>query len=319
MDDRSAARALTVLDRYQDAPKHPRGYADLHEHVLALARAGLLVVVDEPINKDTEMHPLVRWQYRGGIPEPERKAFLFTQPTDSKGRRFDIAVLVAGLAATARSIASASASRSTRSAAPGSGDRQPGRAARGHRGALPGGGDQRRRPRPRRGRRSTACRCRSRRRAWDNAPYLSAGPLHHQGSRHRHPERRQLPRPDQGAAPARHEPLGRAARRHLRPLGEVQGARRALPCAVVVGCPPVISYASVQKMPDNLDELAVAGALAGGPDQRGAGQDRRSAGAGRGRDRHRGPDRHRTCSSRRRRSANRTATSTCRNTTPSWT
>ena len=56
-------------------------------------------MVDEPINKDTEMHPLVRWQYRGGIPEPDRKAFLFTQPTDSKGRRFDIAVLVAGLAA----------------------------------------------------------------------------------------------------------------------------------------------------------------------------------------------------------------------------
>jgi 4-hydroxy-3-polyprenylbenzoate decarboxylase len=38
-----------------------------------------------------------------------------------------------------------------------------------------------------------------------------------------------------------------------------------LPCAVVVGCPPVISYASVQKMPESLDELAVAGALAGGP------------------------------------------------------
>src|SRR5207248_9990170 len=38
-----------------------------------------------------------------------------------------------------------------------------------------------------------------------------------------------------------------------------------LPCAVVVGCPPVISYASVQKMPMNLDEIAVAGALAGSP------------------------------------------------------
>src|SRR5258705_4717642 len=100
MDDRAAQRALTALERYREGPpKHPRRYPDLHEHVLALARAGLLVVVDEPINKDTEMHPLVRWQYRGGIPEAERKAFLFAQPTDSKGRRFDIAVLVAGLAA----------------------------------------------------------------------------------------------------------------------------------------------------------------------------------------------------------------------------
>ena len=100
MDDRAAAAASSALERYRDGPpRHPRSYPDLHEHVLALAREGLLVVIDEPINKDTEMHPLVRWQYRGGIPEPERKAFLFTQPTDSKGRHFDIAVLVAGLAA----------------------------------------------------------------------------------------------------------------------------------------------------------------------------------------------------------------------------
>src|SRR2546423_8683566 len=100
MDDRTAERALSALERYRDGPpRHSRSYPDLHEHVLALAREGLLVVVDEPINKDTEMHPLVRWQYRGGIAEPERKAFLFTQPTDSKGRRFDITVLVAGLAA----------------------------------------------------------------------------------------------------------------------------------------------------------------------------------------------------------------------------
>src|SRR5215218_6205769 len=88
-----------ALDRYRNGPPtHPRTYPDLHEHVLALARQNLLVVVDEPINKDTEMHPLVRWQYRGGIPESERKAFLFTQPVDSKGRRYEGAVLVAGLA-----------------------------------------------------------------------------------------------------------------------------------------------------------------------------------------------------------------------------
>src|SRR3954454_9343264 len=100
MDDRAAAAALSALERYRDGPpKHPRSYPDLHEHVLALAREGLLVIIDEPINKDTEMHPLVRWQYRGGIAEPGRKAFLFTQPTDSKGRRYDCAVLVAGLAA----------------------------------------------------------------------------------------------------------------------------------------------------------------------------------------------------------------------------
>src|ERR1700724_2214239 len=100
MDDRTAARSVNLLERYREARRHARGYNELHEHVLALAQAGLLVVVDERINKDTEMHPLVRWQYRGGIPESERKAFLFTQPTDSKGRRYDAAVLVAGLAAS---------------------------------------------------------------------------------------------------------------------------------------------------------------------------------------------------------------------------
>ena len=38
-----------------------------------------------------------------------------------------------------------------------------------------------------------------------------------------------------------------------------------MPCAVVVGAPPLVSYAAVQKMPEHLDELAVAGGLAGGP------------------------------------------------------
>src|ERR1700676_3437604 len=88
-----------ALHRYRSELNPQRNYPDLHDHVLALARAGLLVVVDEPINKDTEMHPLVRWQYRGGIAEAERKAFLFTQPTDGKGTRYDMSVLVAGLAA----------------------------------------------------------------------------------------------------------------------------------------------------------------------------------------------------------------------------
>ena len=76
-----------------------RGYPDLHDHIATLDEAGLLVRVDREINKDTEMHPLVRWQFRGGIPEAERKAFLFTNVVDSKGRRYDIPVIVGGLAA----------------------------------------------------------------------------------------------------------------------------------------------------------------------------------------------------------------------------
>ena len=74
----------------------PRAYPDLHDHIAALDRAGQLIRVDRPINKDTEMHPLVRWQFRGGIPEDQRKAFLFTHVIDSKGKRYDIPVIVGG-------------------------------------------------------------------------------------------------------------------------------------------------------------------------------------------------------------------------------
>ena len=79
--------------------KTKRGYRDLQEHLAALQDAGLLVTIDEPIDKDRHLQPLVRWQFRGGMPESERKAFLFTNVTDAKGRRYDIPVLVGALAA----------------------------------------------------------------------------------------------------------------------------------------------------------------------------------------------------------------------------
>ena len=39
------------------------------DHLNKLDQAGLLRKVARPINKDTELHPLVRWQFRGGIPD----------------------------------------------------------------------------------------------------------------------------------------------------------------------------------------------------------------------------------------------------------
>ncbi|MBV9969704.1 MAG: UbiD family decarboxylase, partial [Xanthobacteraceae bacterium] len=81
------------------APCAPeRGYPDLHDHLRALDKAGLLVTIDRPINKDTEMHPLVRWQFRGGIEEKDRKAFLFTNAVDGSGHSYDIPVAVGALA-----------------------------------------------------------------------------------------------------------------------------------------------------------------------------------------------------------------------------
>src|SRR5258706_4920298 len=78
--------------------KLERGYADLRDHIEALERAGLLVRVRREINKDTEMHPLVRWQYRGGLPEKDWRGFLFENVTGAKGRRFDIPVAVGVMA-----------------------------------------------------------------------------------------------------------------------------------------------------------------------------------------------------------------------------
>ena len=75
---------------------------DFQEHLADLEARGLLVRVERPINKDTELHPLVRWQFVGGIPEDERRAFLFTNVVDAKGRRYDMPVAVGALASSPR-------------------------------------------------------------------------------------------------------------------------------------------------------------------------------------------------------------------------
>ena len=61
-----------------------------------------MVRIDTPINKDTELHPLVRWQFVGGVPEDQRRAFIFTNVTDAKGRKYDMPVVVGALAASPR-------------------------------------------------------------------------------------------------------------------------------------------------------------------------------------------------------------------------
>jgi 3-polyprenyl-4-hydroxybenzoate decarboxylase len=60
-------------------------YKNLLEYVQVLEREGLLFRVKRPINKDTEMHPLVRWQFRG-LEEEQRRAFLFEDTTTPKAR-----------------------------------------------------------------------------------------------------------------------------------------------------------------------------------------------------------------------------------------
>src|SRR5207342_1646937 len=241
-------------------------YPDLHDHVRALEKAGQLVRVDRPINKDTEMHPLVRWQFRGGIEEKDRKAFLFTNVVDSKGRKYDIPVLVGGLAANreiyriglgcpfeemderwVRAINNPIPPRIVEDAPcheiviSGKALDKPGNGLDGI--PLPI---------------STP--------GWDIAPYATlsqyitkdpdTGVQNMGNYRGQVKARRRL-----GMNPSLE--LRPGIYNHWEKLRE-RGFKK-LPCAVVLGAPPCVTFASVQKLPETVDELYVAGALVGSP------------------------------------------------------
>src|SRR5881392_1692794 len=242
-----------------------RGYADLHEHLAALKKAGLLITVERPINKDTEMHPLVRWQFRGGIEERDRKAFLFTNVVDSRGRKYDIPVVVGALAASreiyrlgmgcdlerinetwSRALANPIEPRVVRDAPcqeiviEGSELDKPGK-----------GLDSLPIPISTPG--------------WDIAPfttlsqYITKDPDN--GIQNMGIYRGQV------KAPRR---LGMNPSLELRPgiyvhWEKMKRAGKKLPAAVVLGAPPRIAFASAQKAPETLDELHLAGGLAGVP------------------------------------------------------
>ncbi len=96
MPDPSAATSTAA----STGDQKPR--LDLQTHLRDLEEQGLLLRIDRPINKDTELHPLVRWQFLGGMPSDERRAFLFTNVVDSKGRKYDMPVVVGALSASPR-------------------------------------------------------------------------------------------------------------------------------------------------------------------------------------------------------------------------
>jgi UbiD family decarboxylase len=74
-------------------------YKDVRQHLQALDERGKLVRIKKTINKDTELMPLVRWQFRG-LEERDRKAFLFENVTDAKGKSYSMPVTVGTLAAS---------------------------------------------------------------------------------------------------------------------------------------------------------------------------------------------------------------------------
>jgi 4-hydroxy-3-polyprenylbenzoate decarboxylase len=258
--------ALTKPKRKSLPATSARPYPDLHDHIRALADAGLLIRVDRQIDKDSEMHPLVRWQFRGGIAEKDRKAFLFTNVVDAKGRKYDIPVLVGGLAANreiyrigigcpfeemdarwVRAINNPIPPRVVDDAPcheiviTGKALDKPGNGLDGL--PLPI---------------STP--------GWDIAPYTTlsqyitrdpdTGVQNVGNYRGQVKTRRRL-----GMNPSLE--LRPGIYNHWEKLRQ-RGVKK-LPCAVVLGAPPCVTFASVQKVPERLDELHVAGALVGAP------------------------------------------------------
>ena len=243
-----------------------RGYVDFPEHLARLEVAGLVRRIEAPVNKDTELHPLVRWQYRGGIPDEDRKAFVFSQVTDAVGRSYDMPVVIGALAGS-RAIYRAGLGVDADGVGPiwRRAIEQPvppvevatapcqevvldGADLKG----LGNGLDALPVPISTPG--------------YDSAPYITAGNFATRD-------------PDTGL-----QNLGtyRGGLKASNRIGVRMSTRSGgaggylhwlkyqergekMPCAIVLGCPPVVAYTGPQKLPLGADELAVAGGLAGEP------------------------------------------------------
>ncbi len=94
------------MDEIASKPRTGAGTAapplDFQAHLAALEACGLLLRITRPIDKDSQLHPLVRWQFQGGLAEKQRRAFLFTNVVDAQDRRYDIPVAVGALAASSQ-------------------------------------------------------------------------------------------------------------------------------------------------------------------------------------------------------------------------
>jgi len=256
-----------------DQPKDDRASAqsagpprDFQEHLAVLEATGLLVRVDRPINKDTELHPLVRWQFQGGLPEDQRRAFLFTNVVDCAGRRYDIPVAVGALSASehiyalgmgrpAAEIALAWTSAVTHPIAPVSVSSPPCQ-------SVVITGDDLRGP----GRGLAALPVPISTPGFDAAPYLTATLcITHDpdtGVRNMGTYRAQLKATDRLGVRMASRIGGAGGYLHWQ---KYRRLKKPMPCAIVIGCAPVVMFTGPQKLPIDEDEMAVAGALMGAP------------------------------------------------------
>ncbi len=260
-----------MLDRSAQARGSASGPAqrpplDFQAHLAALEARGLLTRIERAIDKDSELHPLVRWQFQGGLAEDERRAFLFTNVVDAAGRRYDIPVAVGALAASARIYAvgmgrpveeiEAAWVRAIKNPIPPVAVPSPPCQAVVLTGAeLSGAGNGLARlPVPI----STP--------GFDAAPYLTATLCVTRD-------------PDTGVQNmgTYRGALKATDRLGVRMSSRIGGAggylhwqkhkarREPMPCAIVIGCAPVAMFTGGMKLAIDLDEMAVAGGLAGEP------------------------------------------------------
>src|ERR1035437_3197405 len=239
---------------------------DFQTHLAQLEARGLLIRVDRPINKDTELHPLVRCQFLGGIPEEDRRAFLFTNVVDSGGRRYDIPVVVGALAASPKiyavgmgcAIEEIGATWMRAIANPISPILVNSPICQ----EVVIKGDELRRPDG--GLASLPVPISTP--GFDSAPYLTATLCitrdPETGVRNMGTYRAALKKADRLGVRMSSRIGGAGG--YLRWL-KYRDRREPMPCAIVMGCAPVIIYTGPQKLPINLDEMTVAGGVAGKP------------------------------------------------------
>lgn len=257
---------MTITGKESGQVETP-AYRDLHEHLAELDRRGLLLKIDRQIDKDAELHPLVRWQFVGGMQEAERKAFLFTNIVDGKGRKFDIPVVVGALAANRavysvgmdanvediqkkwdKAIANPVPPRMIENAPCHeivmTGDDLQG---------LGKGLDSLPIPVSTPG--------------FDSAPTLTATNVitkdPNSGVQNMGTYRAALKAPDRLVVRMATRVGGAGGYRHYQ--AHQKRGDREMPCAIVLGCPPYVAFMGPQKLPIDLDEMSVAGGLAGAP------------------------------------------------------
>jgi UbiD family decarboxylase len=244
-----------------------RPYPDLHEHLATLKARGLLITVDRKVDKDSELHPLVRWQFVGGMEESERKAFLFTNIVDGHGRSYSIPVVVGAIAANREiysvgmgapvgeiqakwdhAIANPIAPRIVETA--------PCQEIVITGGDLLGGGNG-----------LDALPIPISTPGFDSAPTLTAtnvvtrdpdSLIQNMGT-----YRAALKAPDRLVVRMATRAGGAGGYQHY--LKHQKRGDKTMPCAIVLGCPPCVAFMGPQKLPIDVDEMAVAGGLAGAP------------------------------------------------------